>query len=120
MDGRLGNRTLVQRRHQVMERDTGRTLGWVVNLSRSSLVLVGPSPVTEQVCLELVVWLPGASGDSHAVRLTARARWCRPSRYNNEFGVGLEIESVMPEDVHLLDAAVCERGAESSDASDGD
>ncbi|MBN1531841.1 MAG: PilZ domain-containing protein [Spirochaetes bacterium] len=78
---------------RVFEGDTLR--GFIVDISKSGMMLLSDSPLDEERDYRLSIKLPPCPGEGGTVRFSARCRWSRPDEGNSSFYLsGLEIRNM--------------------------
>ncbi len=101
-DRRRQNRTILHNNFLIRERDSGRPLGRIVNLSRYGFLVVSDEPVAESRRYWLTLALTDAVGRRRMLNVEAQAIWCRRMESSGEFGSGFELGGIGAADDEVL------------------
>ncbi len=85
-------------RAEVRERESGRTVGLVADISSGGMLLRVEAPLPLGQDLELVVVLPPQGSIAREVPVDARVRWCEPDIAPGTHVAGLAFRGRTPPD----------------------
>ncbi|HOX24135.1 MAG TPA: PilZ domain-containing protein [Candidatus Krumholzibacteria bacterium] len=81
---------------EVTDRETGRIVGLVADISAGGLMLRAEKPLGRGRILRLVVELPLAGGEKRTTGIEVRVRWCEEDLEPATYVVGLEFTGTTP------------------------
>ena len=76
---------------QVFNRHSGRSMGYLGNISRDGMMLISDLPVMLDSIYELQIKLPGVGNEVELLNFTALSHWCRPEKTSGHFDSGFSI-----------------------------
>ena len=77
---------------------SGDRLGELFDISQQGFRLLAPQKLNPKDTLDITLELPGLTGDSKQVQLTAECIWCGPAEQPPEFGIGFQVISISEQD----------------------
>jgi len=99
---RTHNRVEVSEVIHVTDRQTGETLGQLVNISEEGFMLLGTQPVTEDNIFQLSLEFDNESGNTSPIQTGVECLWCHASDDQTQFWSGYYIIDISDEDLERV------------------
>ena len=96
------NRVEVSEVIHVTDRQTGETLGQLVNISEEGFMLLGTQPVTEDNIFQLSLEFDNESGNTSPIQIGVECLWCHASDDQTQFWSGYYIIDISDEDLERV------------------
>ena len=96
------NRVEVSEVISVTDRQTGETIGQLVNISEEGFMLLGTQTVTEDNIFQLSLAFDHASGNTSPIQIGVESLWCHASDDQTQFWSGFYIIDISDEDLERV------------------
>jgi hypothetical protein len=103
VDRRKENRRYLTYFSRVIDRETGHTLGYLVDLTTGGALLVGNLPLKTNTIFQLRIDLPEGIFDKEQLDVKARAVWNQPDSDPEFYRTGLQLVDIQPLDLLILE-----------------
>ena len=87
-------RKIVEQSVEVLDNETGSTLGYLEDVSREGFGLVTSQPVSPLDVKQVTLNLPGPQGNQYTVRMIAQCIWCQPRKESSNALVGFQLRDI--------------------------
>ena len=101
-DNRGQKRIEVSEVIKVVDRQTGNTVGQLVNISEEGFMLLGTQAVTEDNIFQLSLAFDHASGNTSPIQIGVESLWCHASDDQTQFWSGFYIIDISDEDLERV------------------
>ncbi len=88
---------------RVVDRNSGRMLGYLVDMTTGGAMLVGNVPLKLQQVYEVCVDLPDGFADEEQLGLVVRAVWRQPDTDPEFYRTGLQLVKIQPKTLLILE-----------------
>lgn len=95
-------RKLMEQPAEVLDNDTGASLGMLEDVSRGGFSLLTDQGVRPSEVRNVTLMLPGPQGSTHMVSLIAECIWCQPLSDRRGFAVGFLLKEINDQDAVAL------------------
>jgi hypothetical protein len=107
----MDDRRKVKRRYllyyvRVYDAVSRQQIGNLVDITTIGAMILSEDPLPEKKSFPLRVELSDDVADKPHMDLTVRTKWCHPDIDPSLYNIGLEIESISPEDVKIIQRIV--------------
>jgi len=99
---RVRNRVEVSEVIHVTDRQTGETLGQLVNISEEGFMLLGTQAVTEDNIFQLSLEFDNESDNTSPILIGVESLWCHASDDQTQFWSGYYIIDISDEDLERV------------------
>ena len=106
---RQQERTYLTTFTQVLDRRSGRLLGYLADLTTGGALLVGDQNLETGSLLHLKIGLP-ENYPRQMILLDARVAWSQPESEPDTYKVGLQLVNPQPDDLSLLGRLISDYG----------
>ena len=96
------NRVEVSEVIHVTDRQTGESLGQLVNISEEGFMLLGKQAVSEDSIFQLSLEFDNDSGSSSPIQIGVESLWCHASDDQTQFWSGFYIIDISDEDLERV------------------
>ena len=96
------NRVEVSEVISVTDRQTGETLGQLVNISEEGFMLLGTQAITEDNIFQLSLAFDHASDNTTPIQIGVESLWCHASGDQAQFWSGFYIIDISDEDLERV------------------
>ena len=96
------NRFEVSEVIHVLDRQSGETLGQLVNISEEGFMLLGSQPVTADNIFQLSLEFDNDSGDTSPIQIGVESLWCHASGDETQFWSGFYIIDISEENLERV------------------
>ena len=96
------NRVEVSEVIYVTDRQTGESLGQLVNISEEGFMLLGKQAVSEDSIFQLSLEFDNDSGSSSPIQIGVESLWCHESDDQTQFWSGFYIIDISDEDLERV------------------
>ncbi len=90
---------------QVVHRDSGQTLGRLVNITTEGMLLITTQSFQKGEVYPVNVILPRRVADKQVLECEAEVRWCRPDGNPSYHAVGMQFMNLSHEDIKIIQEA---------------
>ena len=87
---------------EVLDNDTGASLGVLEDVSRGGFSLLTDQGVRPSEVRNVTLILPGPQGSSHVVKLVAECVWCQSLSDSRDFSAGFILRDINDQDAVAL------------------
>lgn len=87
---------------EVLDNDTGASLGVLEDVSRGGFSLVTSQGLRPSEVRNVTLMLPGPQGSTHAVSLVAECVWCQSLSGRKDFSAGFLLRDINDQDAVAL------------------
>jgi hypothetical protein len=92
---------------RVFDRNSGRVLGYLADLSQKGSMIISDDPLAENSRISLRFDLPDPPlFSTDHLNLDARVAWCKPDIDPAFYNIGFEFSSVSEKESHIIDEMV--------------
>ncbi len=95
---RSQSRTDVSEIILVVDTQTGKTIGQLVNISEEGFMLLGTQPISENSIFQLSLESDSSAPDARPILIGAENLWCHSSSDQTQFWAGFYIIDISDED----------------------
>ena len=99
---RVRTRVEVSEVIHVTDRQTGETLGQLVNISEEGFMLLSKQPVTEDNIFQLALEFDNEPGNTSPIQIGVENLWCHASDDQTQFWSGFYIIDISDEDLERV------------------
>jgi len=89
---------------RVLNRDTGKQIGRLVNITTDGMMLITKKPIDRGTIIPVRMVLPWMIHDKEELEFSAEVRWCRPDTNPNYEAVGFRLLNVSREGTEIIEA----------------
>ena len=82
---------------QVLDRDSGKQIGRLVNITTEGMMLITTLPLATGTKLPIRMVLPRMVNDVDELEFNAEVRWCKPDANPNYHAIGFKLENITRE-----------------------
>jgi len=95
---------------RVVDRKTGRIIGYLSDLTTGGALLIGERAVEKDVVLHLRMDVPEDFAEKDSLSFNAQVMWCRPDDEPDFYKIGLRLHEITWEDLALIERLLNEYG----------
>lgn len=88
---------------EVLDRDTDRLIGHVVDITSEGMMVMSESPLETQKTFNFKIPFKKPSGPKQFLHVTVKSRWCTREMHANFYDTGFEMLSLEPEASEALE-----------------
>jgi hypothetical protein len=96
---------------RVVDRNTGRMLGYLVDLTTGGALLVGNIPLRVNEVFDVRIDLPDGFASQAQMEIQVKVVWVQPDIDPEFYRTGLQLVNVQPSDLLILGRMVSDYGA---------
>jgi hypothetical protein len=109
-DRRRQDRKLMTYFSRVMDRNNGRLLGYLVDMTTGGALVIGNVPLRVNSIFQLRIDLPESYGERTQLDIEARAIWSQPDPDPDLYRTGIQLIGVDPADLQILERLITDYG----------
>ena len=109
-DRRRQDRKLMTYFSRVMDRNNGRLLGYLVDMTTGGALVIGNVPLRVNSIFQLRIDLPESYGERRELDIEARAIWSQPDPDPDLYRTGIQLIGVDPADLQILERLITDYG----------
>lgn len=114
----MGDRRKLERKYltyfsRVVDRNNGRLLGYLVDLTTGGALLVGNTPLKTNEIFHLRIDLPEGFSSQEQLDIDVEAVWCHPDVDPEFYRTGLKLLQPQPADLLVLERLLSNLGSVS-------
>jgi hypothetical protein len=104
------NRKLLTYFSRVFDRNNGRLLGYLADITTGGFMLIGNVPLKTNSVFQLRIDLPDIYGENEQLDFNAKAVWTRPDEDPELFRIGLKLLDLNPKILFILERLINDYG----------
>lgn len=89
---------------RVLNRDTGKQIGRLVNITTDGMMLISKKPIDIGKIIPVRLVLPRMIHDKEELEFNAEVRWCRSDTNPNYQAVGFKLLNITREGTEIIEA----------------